>query len=371
MSLWKTIHIPVHQRAVALKHGVPIRALEPGKQRLWGGGVAVKTFDVDEVLLAAPAELRALLPETWFHEVSIGTRQRGVIWRDGRPVRFLRPGVHRYWTVDRAVELRVLSIDDAPPEMTDELRAVIPAHELVEVTVRQHERGLAYVQGRFERLLEPGRHVFWSTPEARVTILSVDVRLQQVTLQGQELMTRDKVTLRLTLTAEYAPADPPTLTHAVADIQAALYLAVQLAARDYVAGVTLDELLEGRDAMSRFLADQVVPRARGFGVEVTRVGVKDVVLPGEMKTLLNRVIEAEKEAAANVILRREEAAATRNMANTARVVADNPMLMRLKELETLEKVAAQIDEVRLVIGDGGLKALLPGTFGDAGSRRAE
>jgi hypothetical protein len=77
-----------------------------------------------------------------------------------------------------------------------------------------------------------------------------------------------------------------------------------------------------------------------------------------MKALLNRVIEAEKEAAANVILRREETAATRSLANTARVMADNPVLLRLKELESLKEMAAQIDEVRLVVGSDGLDRLV-------------
>lgn len=85
--------------------------------------------------------------------------------------------------------------------------------------------------------------------------------------------------------------------------------------------------------------------AEQFGLRVHRVGVKDVILPGEMKALLNKVIEAEKAAAANVILRREDAAATRNMANTAKVIAENPVLMRLKELETMKDIAEKIDEI--------------------------
>jgi regulator of protease activity HflC (stomatin/prohibitin superfamily) len=172
-------------------------------------------------------------------------------------------------------------------------------------------------------------------------------------------MTRDKVTLRLTLTAEYAPADAPTTVHAVADVKDAIYLAVQLAAREFVAGVTLDELLEGRDTLTKYLEAQVTPRAETFGVRVHRVGVKDVILPGEMKSLLNKVIEAEKAAAANVIMRREDAAATRNMANTAKVIAENPVLMRLKELETMKEIAEKIDEIKLVMGTEGIKHLLP------------
>ncbi|MEO8702377.1 MAG: slipin family protein, partial [Kofleriaceae bacterium] len=88
-------------------------------------------------------------------------------------------------------------------------------------------------------------------------------------------------------------------------------------------------------------------------------GVKDVILPGEMKVLLNKVIEAEKAAAANVIMRREDAAATRNMANTAKVIAENPVLMRLKELETMKDIAGQIDEIKLVMGAEGMKHLMP------------
>lgn len=155
-------------------------------------------------------------------------------------------------------------------------------------------------------------------------------------------------------------------THAVASVKDAVYLAVQLAARDYLSGVTLDQMLDGRDAMARYLEQRTVPEATRFGVRVERVGVKDVVLPGEMKTLLNRVIEAEKEAAANVILRREETAATRSLANTARVIAEQPVLLRLKELESLKEIASRIHEVRVVVGADGLKTLLPaGLLGPA------
>jgi len=353
-----TIRVQLNERAVVFRNGLPVRVLGPGKHTVWGFGVTVDRYNTDTLLFEAPLEVRSIFPDDWFEEVELGLRQRGVLYRDGRPVRYLRPGVHRYWTVDPSVELRVMSVEDEVPELTDELIALLPGDELILTTVRQHERGLLYVQGRFERLLEPGRHAFWSHPEASVVVKTLDIRQQQLAIQGQELMTRDKVTLRLTLTAEYAPADPPVLAHSVADVRDALYLLVQLAAREYVAGVTLDELLEGRDAITRHLEQDVLPKARQFGVEVRRVGVKDIVLPGDMKLLLNRVIEAEKEAAANVIRRREEASATRSMANTAKVMADNPVLLELKRLEALEEIASHIDEVKLMVGADGLKALL-------------
>ena len=278
--------------------------------------------------------------------------------------------MHRYWTVDSAVRLEVFSVDAAMPELSPSSSRIVPRDEYVDVFVREFERGLQYVQGRLVRTLEPGRYTLWSYPNARVNVEVVDMRRVQAAIVGQELMTRDKVTLRLSLTVEYAVEDAAIASHAVSNVKDAVYLVVQLAARQFVSGATLDELLEGRDAMTRFLEEDAVPKALRFGVRVERVGVKDVVLPGEMKTLLNRVIEAEKEAAANVILRREEMAATRSLANTARVMAEQPVLLRLKELESMKEIAAHIHEVRVVVGADGLKTLLPpGLLGGDSSKR--
>jgi regulator of protease activity HflC (stomatin/prohibitin superfamily) len=314
------------------------------------------------------AALRALLPTDWFREVTLGPRERGVLWLDDRPKVFLRAGTHRFWTVDPSVRLEVYSLDLPMPPLTADVLSVIPKDQIVEALVREHERGLLYERGRFVSTLAPGRHVFWSRPEAKIEVVVVDTRLVQLAIVGQELMTRDKVTLRLSLTAEYAVEDVALAAHSVASVKDAVYLLVQLAARAHVSGATLDELLEGRDGMTRALEEDVVPKARRFGVRVERVGVKDIVLPGEMKTLLNRVIEAEKEAAANVILRREETAATRSLANTARVMAEQPVLLRLKELESLKEIASRIQEVRLVVGADGLSTLLPAGLLGPGSK---
>lgn len=165
----------------------------------------------------------------------------------------------------------------------------------------------------------------------------------------------------------------------MANVRDAVYLLVQLARRGFVAGFSLDELLAGRDTMTRFLEADVTEKERRVGVRVERVGVKDVVLPGEMKTLLDRVIEAEKQAAANVILRREETAATRSIANTATRMAEQPLLqraptlLRLEELASPKEMAAKVHEVRLVVGTqgmSGLNGLVPtGFFAETGAKR--
>lgn len=358
MYIYKKTRVKLNERVVAFRNGLPVRALQPGRHTLWGTRLTEQRFQTDNLTFDAQPEVRAMLPDAWFAEVTIEDNQRGVLYRDGQPQLFLRPGVHRYWTIDPSVQLTLLSVDEPMPKLSSELVGVIPPDEYVYTTVREYERGLHYVQGRLAGVLGPGRYALWTHPEAEVDVKLVDMRAQQVAITGQDLMTRDKVTMRLTLTVEYAVADPALMATAVQDTRDAVYLLVQLAARDYVAGVTLDELLEARDAMTRFLEERTVAKAARFGVRVDAVGVKDVVLPGEMKTLLNRVIEAEKEAAANVVLRREETAATRSLANTARVMADNPVLLRLKELDAMKDIASNIHEVRLVVGTDGLDKLM-------------
>lgn len=357
--MFTRIHVALGERAVVFRRGLPVEILGPGRYTRWGSP-SVSRYDTRALVFDAPLEVRRLIAPSEYQEVELDTRQRAVLYREGAPVAFLRPGVHRYWTVDGSVELRVFSVDEAVPELTDELIAVIPADELVVQTVLQYQRGLLYLQGRFERMLEPGRHAFWSHPEARVSISALDMRQKVLAITGQDLMTRDKVTLRLSLSVEYAPADPPVAIHAVADLEGSLYLTVQLAARDYVGAVTLDELLEGREAMSRYLTDSVVPRAAELGVRVTSVGVKDVVLPGDMKVLLNRVIEAEKQAAANVISRRDWSAMIRARANEARVMAENPVLLELQQLEAYKEIAGRVGEIRVAVGADKLPRWLGG-----------
>ncbi len=253
---------------------------------MWGTRLTDLRWNTDQLVFTARPEARAILPSEWYAEVSLGPLERGIVFRDRVPVKFLRPGVHRLWTVDAAVALRVFRIDEPMPELDDEIVAILPRGEYVHATIIAHQRGLKFVRGELVEILPPGRYAFWSHPEAEVLLQAVDMRSEQVSIVGQELMTRDKVTLRLTLTVEYAIEDPATVVTSVANVRDAIYLIVQLAAREFVAGVSLDELLEGRDSMARFLEEDAVPKARRFGVRVERVGLKDVVLPGEMKTLL-------------------------------------------------------------------------------------
>jgi regulator of protease activity HflC (stomatin/prohibitin superfamily) len=163
----------------------------------------------------------------------------------------------------------------------------------------------------------------------------------------------------VTLTAFRRIVDPERAAAAVADVDAWLYRLVQFAIREAVAGRTLDEVLSAKSMLDAELRTYVAERLGETGIEVTELGVKDVILPGEIRDLVNKVVEAERTAKANLIRRQEETAATRSLLNTAKLMEDNPLLLRLKELESIERLVEKVGRIDLHAGDGaGFDALL-------------
>ncbi len=126
-----------------------------------------------------------------------------------------------------------------------------------------------------------------------------------------------------------------------------------MALRAVIGARELDSFLTDKDAVASEMEELVRRRAAELGLEVASVGIRDVILPGDMKDLMNKVTEAKKAAEANLISRREETAAMRSQANTAKVLADNPTLMRLRELEVLERIATT-GNLNVVLGEKGL-----------------
>jgi regulator of protease activity HflC (stomatin/prohibitin superfamily) len=204
--------------------------------------------------------------------------------------------------------------------------------------VMEYQKAVLYEDGRYVKTLGPGR--YWLTrafPRQEATL--VDVRLASLAVAGQEVLTADKLGVRLTLVAQYRVAEPAKAMTLVQNYAAYLYEELQLAMRDIVGAQTLDGLLARKGSLSDELAQKVRPRVAAVGLELAACGVKDVVLPGEIKTLLIKTAEAERTAQAALITAREELAATRCQANTAKLIADNPSILRLKELQVMTELA--------------------------------
>jgi regulator of protease activity HflC (stomatin/prohibitin superfamily) len=299
-----------------------------------------------------------------FHVIELRATEVGLRIENGVLAEVLAPNTRRlYWK--GYIDVRVQKIDVATgfaidPELVPQLvagtRAKVAgaAENVLALLVPEHHVVVLYVNGKAERLLEAGLHAFWKANRDLRGEL-VDLRLQVLEVAGQEILTKDKVTLRVNLTAGYRVSDVLTAFSKQAKPVEFLYKELQFGLRAAVGTRTLDELLENKTVIDEVVGDHIRRRVQGFGLEVESVGMKDIILPGDMKLILAKVVEAEKAAQANVIRRREETAATRSLLNTAKVMEDNPTALRLKELETLEKVTEKIDKISVF---GGLEGVL-------------
>lgn len=281
--------------------------------------------------------------------------ERALVWIDNRFSHVLPAGQYAYWTGQKQVRVEV--IDIRPVRFEHEqfkviVRSPMAARVLDVCTVQRDRVGVLFIDGRYAETLPPGEYAFWKGP-ADAKLVEVDLRETMVDVGGQEIMTADKVTLRLNAVVTYKIVDARKAVSQTDDVRQALYRDTQLVLRGVVGARELDAFLTDKDAVAKEIEENVRRRAGELGLEIASVGIRDVILPGDMKDLMNKVTEARKAAEANLIARREETAAIRSQANTAKLLADSPTLMRLRELEVLEKIAAA-GKLNIVVGDKAL-----------------
>ncbi len=288
-------------------------------------------------------------------------QQVGIVRDRQQPIAILPPHSRKlFW---QGVTVEIIEIGTSAklsPQLVAELvSGAAPVKKIAQDALHVQEvpvqhLGLLYVDRVFQSQLEAGIHAWWSFNRSILSI-AVDLRLQTMEVSGQDILTKDKVPLRLNLTAGYRISDPLQASNSLADITGFLYKELQFALRGAVGERTLDGLLEDKGTIDRDIAEYIRLKTANYGLTVESVGVKDIILPGEIKAILSKVVEAEKSAQANVVRRREETAATRSMLNTAKVMEDNPVALRLKELEVLERIAEKIDRIQV---NGGLDNIL-------------
>jgi len=360
--MMKFIHIKKYEIGLRFYRGDFVGLLGPGKHGVFdpfshtrieivdGRAVYLRHAELDVIVKSGALAGKADVFE-------LTDMQRALVWIDGRFNAVLGPGLHALWTGYRRVRVEVIDIVALQPRFAHpELNAILAsgtAHAFLTVQeVPAEHLGIVTVNGVRVETLGPGVYAFWKgVGTLKVTI--VDRREMTVDIAGQEILTADKVTLRLNAQLVYRVVDAEKAVATCDDVRAVVYRDAQLALRAAVGTRDLDALLNDKDALAAEVTGVMRPRAMEFGVDVVAVGVRDLILPGDMRTLLNKVIEAKKAAEAGVITRREEAAALRHQANTAKLYADNPTLLRLRELEAVEKVASA-GKLNIVTGDKGL-----------------
>lgn len=360
-------HIRTHELGLVFRRGDLRRVLAPGSHFVPGlrlGTSRLQVVDTLDTRFSHP-RLEALLDvpplRERLHVVDLAEDERALVWRDGRLFDFVGAGRFAYWKAPHTVKVETFSVADLEFQhpQRDAVVAFAGARgHLQTVDVAAHERLLVRRGGELLGERGPGRHTFWSRA-GLVSWQTIDLREQLADVSGQEIMTADKVTLRLNLVVAWRITSPVAAVSVVGDPAAAVYREAQLALRSAVGGRDLERLLADKVEVAAEVRAALAARAAAFGVAVGSVGVRDVVLPGEMKTILNQVLEAKHQAEANLIRRREETAAARSQANTARLLAEQPALLRLRELEALESILKGA-KATFVFGDGDLAQQVKG-----------
>ncbi len=360
MYPFTTIKIRSFERAFLFRDNDLVRVLAPGQHRFWN---PARKLRADVLSTRDPwirhADLDLAIKGSHLdglaEVIDLGAHERALVWIDDRLERVLGPGQYALWDgfrkvkVDRIDARRVRFAHDI---LTAILDSDSGSQLLERLTVPQGAVGLVYLGGALSETLAAGQYAFWKGA-GDLKLYTVDGRETVLDVAGQEIMTRDKVTLRMNALVTFKVADAARAVTTVEDFKQALYREAQLALRAAVGALPLEDLLTGKDTIASQVAESLRARATAFGIGVVGFGLRDIILPGEMKDLMNKVIEAQKAAEASVITRREETAAIRNQANTARLLEGNPTLMRLRELEVIEKIA-EGGKLNVIVGEKGI-----------------
>jgi hypothetical protein len=326
-----------------------VSVLQAGRHFI-GFGNTCEAYDMAN-RFASDKPLNYLLQHTelaeMLHVWELADHEIGLLYRDGNYLQVLTAGIHAYWKGADVFSLVRFDTSELRIDASLDINLIKKGHlnQYVQIqNIEQWEQGVLYVNGQMECLLPPGKSYFWQNKH-ELRVYKADMRVQNMDITGQEMLTRDKAQVRVSLSVQYRISDLLKSLSQSRDADKQLYLQVQLMVRTVIGQLTLDELLEYKDkAIAQAVADARVS-ADDLGIGLVHIGIKDIILPGDVKEIMHQVLVAEKRAQANVIMRREETASMRSMLNTAKLMEENAMLMKLKEMEYVEKIAEKIHTI--------------------------
>jgi len=351
----KRVKVNAYQVGLVFKNGAYVRMLKEGSYWLmpWE---KVMVYDVTKPFVA-PIELNILLQDEAFGEalyvIEVKDNEIVLVYVNGLLSQVLTTGRYTYWK--SVLNYEFIRADISKIEITENIGRTTLSNKLVAPYVRSYivesyEQALLFVDGKWVAKLESGVYYWWKNA-ITINVGKADIRQLQAEINGQEILTKDKAMLRVNAYGQYKVVDIEKALLQNKEYERQLYISFQLALREYIGSLTLDELLEKKETIAPFILKAVTSNAAALGVEVIGFGIRDIILPGDVKEIMNQVLIAEKKAQANIIMRREETASTRSLLNTARLMEDNQMLFKLKEMEYVEKIAEKINSIS-VNGNG-------------------
>jgi regulator of protease activity HflC (stomatin/prohibitin superfamily) len=347
----KRVKINAWKKGLVFRDDNLEQILSEGVHWLWPFA-EVKEYDMAKPF-NTPVNLNILLKNEAFVNatimIDVKNNEIALQYENGLFKEVLTPGRYVFWK--GLINYSFIVADLNAIEITAEVdKSLLTRKELAlyvrSYTVEPYEKAVMYVDGKFSKIVEPGTYYFWKNSTS-IVISRADLRTIQMEIAGQEILTRDKAALRLNFYVQYNIKDIVKAVVNNKEYDKQLYVLMQLALREFVGAFTLDELLEKKENVSSYILESVSGKAEALGVTINGSGIRDIILPGDMKEIMNQVLVAEKKAQANTIMRREETASTRSLLNTAKLMEDNAMLFKLKEMEYVEKIAEKINNISL------------------------
>lgn len=361
----KHVKVNAYQVGLAFKDGAFKKMLPEGTYWFWGKE-EVQVYDVTKAF-NAPVELNILLQDpllaSALEVVEVKDNEIALQYKNGLLAEVLTPGRYAYWK--GPVRYEFIKDDISKVEITEAIDRSALSNKLVApyvrtVSVESYERAVLFMDGKYIQVLESGVYSWWKN-SISIYVGKADMRQQQLEINGQEILTKDKAALRINAWTQYRVTDIEKALLQNKEYERQLYISFQLALREYVAGLGFDELLDKKETIAPYILQYVQQNTAALGVQVQGFGIRDIILPGDVKEIMNQVLVAEKKAQANTIMRREETASARSLLNTARLMEENAMLWKLKEMEYVEKIADKISGIS-VSGNGKLIEQLKDIF---------
>ncbi len=364
----KKVIINENQRGFLFKNGRFVRLLGAGKYIVYGDK-QIEVVSLAEPLSSERCSLDTLCADKeiagQISIVEVADQQIALHYVNGKFFSMLVRGKYAFWAVCDRHEYKL--VDISTPEVGEDVPeyifAKLPPSVYHRVDVAQYQKVCLYFNQKLAHILEPGTYYFWKN-NIRIETRVVDTRLTQLNITGQEMMTQDKVAVRINFVCNYRVTDCVKIVTEIDNYVEQMHVAAQLALREYIGRYKLDDILVAKEEMAQYVLGRLKAKEKELFVEIRDAGVKDIILPGEIRAIMNTVLVAEKRAQANVITRREEVASTRSLLNTAKLMEENATLYKLKELEYVEKICENVGSINLN-GNGDVLSQLVGLLGSA------